>query len=158
MAGYKDSEARAEDNLSSAWTLVIVGGIGLVVLALGFLGIIPIPIYGGGKYLFYGVMAALCIIFIFAGIVSFKKVKVYSAEASTEKSQKQQIIDWCVENEIATKINDAIAVEIADMPEEEAYFRRAEMLKHVVFAQFKDMGFEFLGHVADEIYDSLFEE
>ena len=31
MAGYKDSEARAEDNLSSAWTLVIVGGIGLIV-------------------------------------------------------------------------------------------------------------------------------
>ena len=158
MAGYKDSEARAEDNLSSAWTLVIVGGVGLVVLALGIFGIIPIPIYGGGKYLFYGVMAVLCGVFVFSGIVSFKKVKVYSAEASTEKSQKQQIIDWCNENEIADKINNAIAVEIADMPEEEAYFRRAEMLRHVVFAQFQSMGYEFLGNVADEIYDSLFED
>ena len=44
MAGYVDSEARAEDNLSSAWTLVIVGGIGLVVLVLGFLGTICITV------------------------------------------------------------------------------------------------------------------
>lgn len=158
MAGYKDSEARAEDNLSSAWTLILVGGIGLIVLALGFFGIIPIPISGGGKYLFYGVLAVLCGVFVFAGIISFKKVKVYTAEASTEKSQKQQIIDWCNENQIADKINDAIAVEIADMPEEEAYFRRAEMLKHVIFAQFQNMGITFLSNVADEIYDSLFED
>ena len=89
MAGYKDSEARAEDNLSSAWTLVIVGGIGLVVLVLGFLGIIPIPIYGGGKYLFYGVMAALCIIFIFAGIVfeNNLKWKAYMLHTNIKKKK-----------------------------------------------------------------------
>lgn len=158
MAGYMDSKARAEDNLSSAWTLVIVGVVGLIVLALGFFGVLPLPIYGGGKYLFYGVLSLLCVIFIFAGVISFKKVKVYSSEATTEEAQKKQIIDWCNENQIAEKINNAIAVEIADMPEEEAYFRRAEMLKHVVFAQFQDMGISFLSHVADEIYDSLFED
>lgn len=158
MAGYKDSEARAEDNLSSAWTLLIVGGVGLIVLILGFFGIIPIPIYGGGKYLFYGVMAVLCGVFVFAGIISFKKVKVYSAEASTEKTQKQQIVDWCHENQIAEKINNAIAIEMGEMPEEELYFRRFEMLRQVICKQFQDMGVAFLSHVTDEIYDSLFEE
>jgi hypothetical protein len=34
MAGYVDSEARAEDNFSSAWTLVIVGVVGLVLMIL----------------------------------------------------------------------------------------------------------------------------
>lgn len=158
MTGYVDSEARAEDNLSSAWTLLLVGGIGLIVLTLGFFGVIPIPISGGGKYLFYGVLGLLCVIFLYAGVVSYKKVKVYTAEASTEKTQKQQIVDWCNENDIAEKINDAIANEIFDMPQEEVYFKRSEKLKQVIYVQFQDMGYAFLEHVADEIYDSLFED
>ena len=43
---YMNSADRAEDNRSSAWTLLIVGGAGLLVIILGLLGIIPLPMTG----------------------------------------------------------------------------------------------------------------
>ena len=44
------------------------------------------------------------------------------------------------------------------MPQEELYFQRSEMLKRSVFTTFRDMGFEYLDHITDELYDSLFED
>ena len=156
--GYVDSEARAEDNFSSAWTLIIVGAVGLVLMILVFAGVIPFPVYGAGKYLIEGVLTLFCVVFLVTGVISFKKGKSYSTEASTEKAQKQRIIDFCKENEIATKINDAIGEQIDTMPQEELYFKRSEMLKAAVFTSFKDMGIEYLDHITDELYDSLFED
>lgn len=158
MAGYVDSEARAEDNFSSAWTLVIVGAVGLVLMILVFSGVIPFPVYGAGKYLIEGVLTLFCVVFLFSGIISFKKGKSYSNEASAEKAQKQRIIDWCKENDIANKINEAIGEQANVMPQEELYFQRSEMLKRSVFASFRDMGIEYLDHITDELYDSLFED
>ena len=157
MARYMDSAARAEDNRSSAWTLLLVGGIGLVVLVLGWFGIIPLPISGFSKYMFCGVLIVLCIIFIIAGIISLKKVKVYEEAAVTEKDNKQLIIDWCVENEVAAKIDESLLNE-GELSVEEEYFKRSERLKHIVFSQFQSMSIEFLNDVVDDIYDSLFEE
>mgnify|MGYP003296256384 CR=1 FL=1 len=158
MAKYMDSAERAEENRTSAWTLLIVGSVGLVILVLGFFGIIPLPISGFSKYMFTGVMSVLFIVFIISGFVSMKKSKVYAEAASTEKDQKQQIIDWCVENHVAERINESLAVESIELSEEELYFKRAERLKHAVFAQFQSLGIEFLSDVADDIYDSLFED
>ncbi len=158
MARYVDSESRAEDNYSSAWTLIIVGVIGCVLLTLVALKVIPFPVYGVGKYLVFGVLAFFSVMFVITGIISFKKGKSYSTEASAEKSQKQRIVDWCNENDIANKIDAAIGPDIVDMPQEELFFHRSEMLKKSVFSSFKDMGYEFLDHITDEIYDSLFED
>ncbi len=157
MARYMDSAERAEDNRSSAWTLLLVGSIGVVVLILGFFGIIPFPIRGFSRYMFFGVMMVLCVIFIISGVISLKKSKVYSAAAETEKDNKQMIVDWCIENEVAQKIDDSLLNE-GEMSVEEQYFKRSERLKHVVFSQFQSMSIEFLSDVVDDIYDSLFEE
>ncbi|MBQ9140553.1 MAG: hypothetical protein IJX63_02010 [Lachnospiraceae bacterium] len=157
MARYMDSAERAEDNRSSAWTLLLVGGIGVIVLILGFFGIIPFPVSGFSKYMFFGVLMVLCLIFIVSGFISLKKSKVYSAAAETEKDNKQLIIDWCIENEVVQKINDSLMNE-GEMSVEEEYFKRSERLKHVVFSQFQSMSIEFLSDVVDDIYDSLFEE
>ena len=158
MAGYVDSKARAEDNFSSAWTLIIVGIIGLVFMILVFAGVVPFPVYGPGKYLIEGVLTLFCVIFIYAGIVSFKKGKSYSSEASAEDAQKQRVIDWCKENDIANRINEALGEQMNVMPQEELYFQRSEMLKRSVFVQFRDMGIEYLDHSTDELYDSLFDD
>ncbi len=159
MAKYVDSESRAEDNYSSAWTLTIVGIIGTILMVLVFAGVIPFPVKGLGKYLVQAVLSLFCVVFLFSGILSFKKGKTYSKEASTENAQKKRIIDWCNEVQIALKIDEAIGeYTVGEIPQEELYFQRSGMLKKAVFAQFQDMGFEYLDHITDEIYDSLFED
>ncbi len=158
MAKYMDSAERAEENRSSAWTLLLVGGVGLVVLVLGFFGIIPLPISGFSKYMFTGVMAVLFIVFIISGVISLKKSKVYSEAAEVEKDSKQQIIDWCEENQVVARIDESIAMEGEELSVEEKYFKRSERLKHVIFTQFQSMSIEFLSDTVDDIYDSLFED
>ena len=158
MSNFVDSAERAEENRSSAWTLTLVGGIGLIVLVLNLLNVIHLPIYGFSKYMVSGLMGALFIIFIIAGIISIKKTKTYSNAASVEKDNKAKIIEWCKENEIASKIDMAIENQFPDLPEEEVYFKRYEGLKFFVVKNFESMSLPFLEHVIDEIYDSLFEE
>lgn len=75
MAGYVDSEARAEDNYSSAWTLIIVGIVGLVLMILVFAGIIPFPVYGAGKYLIEGVLTAFCVLLWYPVLFLLRKEK-----------------------------------------------------------------------------------
>lgn len=159
MAKYVDSESRAEDNYSSAWTLTIVGIIGTILMILVFAGVIPFPVKGLGKYLVQAVLSLFCVVFLFSGILSFKKGKAYTKEASTENAQKRRIVDWCNEVQIALKIDEAIGeYTVGELPQEELYFQRSGMLKKAVFTQFQDMGFEYLDHITDEIYDSLFED
>lgn len=157
MAGYMDSAERAEDNRTSAWTLLLVGSIGIIVLVLGFFGIIPFPVRGFTRYMFFGVLMVLCLVFLVSGVISLKKSKTYSEAAVTEKDNKQKIIDWCVENQVAQKIDESL-LNAGEMSVEEEYFKRSERLKHVVFNQFQSMSIEFLSDVVDDIYDSLFEE
>ena len=158
MSNYVDSAERAEENRSSAWTLLLVGGIGLIIIVLNLLNIIHLPFSGFNKYMVSVMLGALCIIFVVSGIISIKKTKTYSSAATVEKDNKAKIIDWCKENEIVEKINMAIENEFPDLPEEEVYFKRYEGLKFFVFKNFESMSVPFLEHVIDEIYDSLFED
>jgi len=158
LANYMDSAERAEENRSSAWVLLLVGGIGLIIIILNLCNVIQLPIYGFTKYMFSGLMGALCIIFLIAGFVSIKKSKTYTNAATVEKDNKSKIIEWCKDNEVAAKINMAIENEFPNLPEEEIYFKRYEGLKFFVFKNFDSMSVPFLEHVIDEIYDSLFED
>ncbi len=67
---YQDSMERASENRSSAWVLLAMGSVGIVVIVLGIAGVIPLRF--GNPYLFYGVMAAVFLLFIVAGVVSMK--------------------------------------------------------------------------------------
>ena len=93
MSNFVDSAERAEENRSSAWTLTLVGGIGLIVIILNLLNVIHLPFSGFNKYMVSGLMGALFIIFIIAGIISVKKTKTYSKAANVEKDNKAKIID-----------------------------------------------------------------
>ena len=95
---YMNSADRAEDNRSSAWTLLIVGGLGLAVIVLGALGVLPIPMRGFSKGLSMFVLGGLCVLFIIMGIVSFKKSKVYAAQAEKEGDRESKIFTWFDEN------------------------------------------------------------
>ena len=68
---YHDNKSKAEDFKSSAYTLLIVGILGIVAIVLIELGIIPFKMAAPGKYITYGVMGALFLIFIIMGISSF---------------------------------------------------------------------------------------
>lgn len=151
---YQDSSELASDNRSSAWLLLIIGGVGLVVLGLGVAGVIPMNM--AKQPLFYGVLGVLFVIFIVAGIISMKSAKVFDKKAESESSLKSTLVEWCKENLHAEEIDKVIGAS-ANTPEELLYFRRYDCIKFRLNHQFVNLDQSFLDQFIDEyVYDAVF--
>lgn len=150
---YQDSSERASDNRSAAWVLLGLGAVGLIVVVLGVTGILPLHL--GDPYLFYGVMGAIFILFMVAGVVSVKNAKVFEKKAESENSLRQTLIDWCGENFNAAAIDAEVCAE--GTSDEVAYFRRTFYIKEKLNHQFVNLDQGFLDKLIDDyIYDKVF--
>lgn len=155
---YRDSAAQAEDNKSSAYTLLFVGGVGFVVVLLIFLGVIPVYQNAGTtKYLVCGVMGAMFVLFIVFGFVSMRSSKVLYGKAKTENSLTTEITKWCKENLSAEKVDEGL-FEGEELAEEQKYFKRAERMRRLISDKFLNLDEAFLDHFVDEYYQTLFED
>lgn len=153
---YMDNKERAAENRSSAWTLLLVGGVGLIVIILGFLGYLPFNVSGPSKFVVYGMMAALFILFIVMGFVSLKKSKVYSDQAKEDNELESTLRDWCKQAFENGRIDTMLGMEVMGATEEELYFKRTSAMKMMIKGQFVNLDDSFIEHFIDEMYDELF--
>lgn len=150
---YQDSSEKASDNRSSAWVLLGLGTVGLIAVVLGVAGILPFQF--GNPYLFYGVMGAIFILFVVAGIVSMKNARFFEKKAESENSLRQTLLDWCRDNLNAADIDAEVCGE--GVSEEVAYFRRSFCIKEKLNHQFVNLNQGFLDQFVDDyIYDEIF--
>lgn len=164
---YRNSAERAEDNKSSAWTLLSVGVIGIIALVLIMAGVIPVYFYGITKYMVYGVMFALFILFIVMGLVSLRNSKLFAKKAESESSLSDTMKEWCLTNLNAEEL-DAILfgaeddceeqLEGEDISDEVKYFKRNEEIKRRISDKFMNLDEGFLEDFVDHIYDEIFED
>ncbi len=167
---YRNSAEQAEDNKSSAWTLLSVGIVGIIVLVLIMFEVIPVHLYGISKYMTYGVMFALFILFIVMGIVSLRNSKIFAKKAESESSLADTMKEWCMNN-INPKELDAVlfnedetdydnqSESIAeDISVEAKYFKRSEALKRLLSDKFMNLDEGFLEEFVDQIYEEVFED
>lgn len=154
--GYQNKSEQAAENRSSAWMLLIIGGVGLIFLTLLLAGVLPLQLRGANRYLIGGIMGVLFVIFIVMGFVSLKNSKQYAREADSENSLKSTMEKWCRENLDGTKVDATLQLDV--VPEEEWYFRRVALLKAVLNRQFVNLDQEFLDHFVDDMYDTIFPE
>lgn len=153
---YQNSAQKAEDNKSSAYTLLFIGVIGLIVCILILCGVIPL--YQNAtttKYLVCGVMSALFILFIVFGIVSMKTFKILSIKAKSEDSLVEEITKWCAENLTKEEIDEGL-FENEELPEEQKYFKRTEKIKKLIQDKFMNLEESFLDSFIDDYYQNLF--
>lgn len=153
---YYNNAERAEENRSSAWTLLVVGVAGIIVMLLGFFDLLPFRV--GNAYLFYGVMSAVFLLFIVMGVVSMRNAKIFARKAESENSLKDTMIKWCRENLIAEDL-DAAFTEAEDCPEELLYFKRCDSIREKLNRQFMNLDQAFLDRFIDEeVYDIVYGE
>lgn len=161
---YRDNAERASENRSSAWVLMAVGGLGIVVLIMGITGMIPL--HFSNAYLFYGVMAAVFILFLVAGIVSMKNALIFEKSAESENSVKKALLDWCRQNLRKEEVDRQIGIGgnasaeegSAEMESEEIlYFRRFEAIKARLNHQFLNLDQGFLEKLIDDtVYEMVY--
>ncbi len=152
---YQDSTERANENRSSAWILMIMGGVGLLVVILGILGVIPL--HFSNPYLFYGVMAAVFLLFLVAGVVSLKNARIFDKKAESENSLRDAMLAWCRENLHAQELDSEIGMDGTES-EEALYFKRFECIKAKLNYQFVNLDQGFLENfIDDSVYDMVYD-
>lgn len=158
VGNYEDSAQKAEDNKSSAITLLGVGIFGMVFLVLAMTGVIPIRLSATSSYMVYGVMSALFILFIVMGVVSMRNSKIFAKKAESENSLRSTIEEWCLKSLSAEELDkEAFGDEKDSLSDEMKYFGRAAILKKKISNQFMNLDSQFLDHFVDDIYEDIFE-
>lgn len=153
---YQNSAQKAEDNKSSAYTLLAIGVLGLIAVCLVLTGVIPLYQNAGvTKYFVCGVMGALFIIFLILGVISMKNFKTLSADAESEKALVEQMRKWCEENLGAGQIDEGL-FEGGEVSEEQKYFMRTDKMKQKIEGQFANLDEAFLDHFIDDYYQKIF--
>lgn len=151
---YINSGAKAEENRSSAWVLLVVGILGMVVMILGITGVLPLNI--GNPYMFYGVMSAVFILFIVMGVVSMRNAKIFEKKAESENSLVDTLLSWSEENLTAEKIDEQIE-NAADTPAEALYYKRFDVIRSQMNHQFMNLDQQMLENLIDtKIYEQIF--
>ena len=153
---YVNNEEKAEENRTSAYTLLSVGGVGFVFIILLFLDVIDLHMSVTNKYMVTGVMGVLFLLFIVMGVVSMKNSRVLKRRASKENKLTLEIKKWCVENMKKEQVDERCG--LAGQPEELKYFQRFDYMKKGIEKQFVNLDEGYLDRLIEEIYPEIFEE
>lgn len=148
---YESSAKKLEENKASAWSLLLVGAIGLVLIALCFTGVIPMPKNLRGSIMFFGIMGAMCVVFVGLGIMSFLHAKTFQKNVESENSLKQSLQTWCKENLKGEEIDRFIRMRDPSLSGESLYFPRFEIIKARINNQFLNLDQAFLDQFVDEV-------
>ena len=154
---YQDKKAKAEEYKSSAYTLLLVGVIGMAALVLIIAGELLFCFSGGGRYSTYGVMGVLFAVFIVMGFSSLKASKRFAEEASDEENLTGKIKAWVREQITADVLRQRIWIE-EGTSDEEKYFQYFEAIKTAVTQEFGSLNASYLDALCEELYAELFEE
>lgn len=149
---YIESSKKAEDFKSGGFSLLFVGGIGLICIFLILFDLIPLHMNLFSKYLIIGVMGALFILFIIMGLLSVKSYKKYEIKASEEDTLTQSLTSWAKEN----LHKDIIDADLEEASEELLYFLRTEKMKEMITHKFMNLDAAFLDNFIDDIYPDIF--
>lgn len=152
---YVNNEEKAEDNKSSAFTLLLVGGIGLIFIICFFLGIIPSNMNAFSRYMISGVMGAMFILFIVMGIVSMNKFIEFKRKATKENIITEEIKKWTSDNITKDMIDSKL--EFNDESDELKYFERTKILKSMIEDKFMNLDNMYLDRLIDDLYTEVFE-
>ena len=123
-----------------------------------------IPVYrnaGINKYLVCGVMGAMFVLFIVFGIVSMRDSKLLLVKAKSENTLRSEIARWCQENLDCTAIDALILEEgetLADLTEEERYYRRTERMRAAIDDKFMNLDDAFVDNFVDDYYQEMYED
>ncbi len=143
-----------DDIMSSSYTLILVGIVGIIFMILVWMKIIPLPISSETSWLFNSVMGGVFIIFIIAGIVSFMHAKQVKIEADAEDKLIEELLSWADENIHAEDIDEDIDT---TQPMELLYFNRADKIKDLLMHQFENADEALIYEYTEQIYQKLYE-
>ncbi|MBQ9359492.1 MAG: hypothetical protein IJT96_00480 [Lachnospiraceae bacterium] len=146
---------KAKDLRSSGYALTVCGAIGLVAMVLIFAGVIPLNIGGVVGIVTKLVMSLLFIVFLIAGIHSFRKSGAVALDAERETDKKNEIKKWFLNEHDAELIDGELDTTLEG---NDLYFERTDFIKDKICERFMDVEDALMSELTEEIYSELFEK
>ena len=158
---YVDKKAKAEECKSSAFALLFIGSLGIVMLVLLWMGVLPFHMYGMGKIVFTGVMGFLFLVFFVMGINSIKMYKSYVGVADKETTLIDDVNAFLEANLQKEQVDSATHIpenlEADDETLAQLYFVRMGYIKKQLLDNFSELDIPLADKLADDWYSKQFD-
>lgn len=149
MNTYTSAKSRHSETKSSAWTFLLVGGIGFLIITLALIGIIKLPL----NTFALAVMEAMFVIFLIIAGISFKNAMKLLDDISKEDNLAERIQNWAKENlskeELLSDLEDGT-------PEEMKYFMVSEKIREQLMQAFPEVDDAYAEELTENFYNELF--
>ena len=141
---YESSTDKYKDNLSSAITFFVCGGI----------GIIKIVTKDAPSFLFINIVLGLLFVgFIAIGVWSLKYSNKIKAKAETEDKKAANVLNWLEDNITKEDIENSYT---GDIQEEMKYFNRTAYVKEQLTVQFTELSDEEAENFSEQFVEKMF--
>ena len=150
---YNTFDEKYSDNVSSAYTFLICGLGGLLIIFLNKINVIHLfPAVGISGMISYAVLFILFLTFILIGLNSFK----YSKSLKETSKKQQQITNDVLETLRSSLSKEQLDADFNDdIPEEMKYFKRIDIIKDMIKVTHTSLNDDIITSIAETYYNEL---
>jgi len=149
MNTYTSARSKHSETKSSAWTFLVVGGIGFLVITLALVGVITLPL----NVFSLAIMEAMFLIFLVIAAISFKNAMKMLDDISKEDDLETRVKAWMKENLSAEELTSGLEEDTSD---EMKYFMVSEIIRERLMQAFPEVDDAYAEEATENFYNELF--
>ena len=151
MSTHRSAKDMQSETKSSAWTFLLVGSGGFLIITLALIGFIKLPF----SIFSLAIMEIMFFIFLIVAGLSFKKAISMLDDISKESTLEEKISDWAKEN----LTPESLTVDLDENTTNEMkYFMVTELMRERMMLAFPELDDAYAEEVAEHYYNELFPE
>lgn len=149
MTTHTSAKNKHSETTSSAWTFLLVGGVGFLIITLALIGVISLPLNTFSLF----IMEAMFVIFLIIAVLSFKNAMKMLDDISKEDVLESRIKAWAKEN---LSVNELTAELDAGTSEEMKYFMVSALIREQLMQAFPEVDDAYAEELTENFYNELF--
>lgn len=152
---YVEKNTKYEDMKSTAYSFLLVGAVGILLLILIFAGVIPLQFAAYMKYMMAIVMGGMFLIFLIIGLRSYAKLGDLQIQVDLERQNRKDAREWFFTNYSARAVDVSADVSASDELQQK-YFLRSSYMKQALQQQFPSYEEAFVDYLTEQFYEELY--
>ena len=151
MSTHRSAKDMQSETKSSAWTFLLVGSGGSLIITLALIGFIKLPF----SIFSLAIMEIMFFIFLIVAGLSFKKAISMLDDISKESTLEEKISDWAKEN----LTPESLTVDLDENTTSEMkYFMVTELMRERMMLAFPELDDAYAEELTEHYYNELFPE
>ncbi len=151
MSTHKSAKDMQSETKSSAWTFLLVGSGGFLIITLALIGFIKLPF----SIFSLAIMEIMFFVFLIVAGLSFKKAISMLNDISKESILEEKISDWAKDN----LTPESLTVDLDENTTSEMkYFMITELMRERMMQAFPELDDAYAEELTERYYNELFPE